>query len=408
MSAPAEIWTATGPKGCPYSLFFAMAGLALVHDYLLVLRGAERTFASMTEVWPEAPIVTLLYDEDGTQGRFANRDITTSRLQRLGVSQSNFRALLPLFPTAARRLKIGGYERIISSSSAFAHGLHKSPGAMHVCYCHSPFRYAWHEQAVALSEVSKPLRPLLWLLMRRHRRFDLHAAHRVDQYIANGLITQERIKRYWGRDAPIVYPPVDVKRFSIGEPGDHVLFVGELVRHKRPDLAIEAAAEAGRWIKVVGTGPELESLKERYGGKAEFLGRVDDQQLGRLYSETAALVVPNVEEFGLVAVEAQAAGRPVVGINRGGVSETVIAGDTGLLVPDGDLRALARALRSDFTRFDPQQISAHAQRFSREVFQTRLREVVETAFERPVQARHPVSVQESSVRAVAHERPASP
>ena len=155
MSAPAEIWTATGRKGCPYSLFFAMAGLALVHDYLLVLRGAERTFASMTEVWPEAPIVTLLYDEEGTQGRFANRDITTSRLQRLGVSQSNFRALLPLFPIAARRLKIGGYDRIISSSSAFAHGLHKPPGAMHVCYCHSPFRYAWHEQAVALSEVEQ-------------------------------------------------------------------------------------------------------------------------------------------------------------------------------------------------------------------------------------------------------------
>src|SRR5215213_7086205 len=194
-----------------------MPGLALVHDYLLVLRGAERTFAAMTDVWPEAPIVTLLYDEYGTQGRFAGRDITTSRLQRLGVSQSNFRALLPLFPTAARRLKIGRYDRIISSSSAFAHGLHKPRGALHVCYCHSPFRYAWHEQAVALDEVSPPLRPALRLLMRRHRSFDLRAARRVDQYIANGRITRERIKRYWGRDAPIVYPPVDVERFSIGE-----------------------------------------------------------------------------------------------------------------------------------------------------------------------------------------------
>ena len=385
-----------------------MAGLALVHDYLLVLRGAERTFASMTDVWPEAPIVTLLYDEYGTQGRFAGRDITTSRLQRLGVSQSNFRALLPLFPTAARRLKIGEYDRIISSSSAFAHGLHKPRGALHVCYCHSPFRYAWHEQAVALDEVSLPMRPALRLLMRRHRSFDLRAARRVDQYIANGHITRERIKRYWGRDAPIVYPPVDVERFSIGEPDDYVLFVGELVRHKLPDLAIEAAAEAGRRIKVVGTGPELVHLKERYSEKAEFLGRVDDRTLERLYSEAAALVVPNVEEFGLVAVEAQAAGRPVVGINVGGVSETVIHGDTGLLVPDGDLSALANALRTDFTRFDTGGISQHARRFSREVFQTRLREVVESVSERPYRATYAVSHADTPARAVAQEHPANP
>jgi glycosyltransferase involved in cell wall biosynthesis len=385
-----------------------MAGLALVHDYLLVLRGAERTFAAMTEVWPEAPIVTLLYDEAGTQGRFADRSITTSRLQRLGVSQANFRALLPLFPTAAGRLKIEGFDHIISSSSAFAHGLKKPHGAMHVCYCHSPFRYAWHEQAVALSEVSAPLRPLLRLLMRRHRSFDLRAARRVDQYIANGQITQQRIKRYWGREAPIVYPPVDVERFSIGEPRDHLLFVGELVRHKRPDLAIEAAAAAGRRIKVVGTGPELGPLQERYSDQAEFLGRVDDLELSRLYSEAAALVVPNVEEFGLVSVEAQAAGRPVVGIEEGGVSETVVHGDTGILVPEGDVDALVRALRSDFSEFDPHHISAHAQRFSREVFQTRLREVVEEAWERPYRARHPVSRRESPVRAVPHERPANP
>jgi glycosyltransferase involved in cell wall biosynthesis len=362
----------------------------------------------MTEVWPEAPIVTLLYDEYGTQGRFAGRDITTSRLQRLGVSQSNFRALLPLFPTAARRLKIGRYDRIISSSSAFAHGLHKPRGALHVCYCHSPFRYAWHEQAVALDEVSAPLRPALRLLMRRHRSFDLRAARRVDQYIANGHITRERIKRYWGRDAPIVYPPVDVERFSIGEPDDYVLFVGELVRHKLPDLAIEAAAEAGRRIKVVGTGPELIHLKERYSGKAEFLGRVDDRTLERLYSEASALVVPNIEEFGLVAVEAQAAGRPVVGINVGGVSETVIHGDTGLLVPDGDVSALANALRTDFTRFDAWGISEHARRFSREVFQMRLREVVESVSERPYRATYAVSHADTSPRAVAQEHPANP
>ena len=385
-----------------------MPGLALVHDYLLVLRGAERTFAAMTEVWPDAPIVTLLYDEPGTQGRFEGRDITTSRLQRLGVRQSNFRALLPLFPTAAGRLRLDGFDRIISSSSAFAHGLHKPAGAIHVCYCHSPFRYAWHEQSVAMAEVPAPLRPVLRLLMHRHRSFDRRAAAGVDQYVANGKITQDRIRRYWGREAPIVYPPVDVERFSIGEPGDHVLFVGELVRHKRPDLAIEAAAAAGRRIKVVGTGPELGPLKARYEREAEFLGRVDDLELARLYAEAAALVVPNVEEFGLVSVEAQAAGRPVVGIDAGGVSETVISGRTGLLVPDGDLAALARALRSDFTRFDSGDISAHAQQFSRDAFQLRLREVVETTWAWPQEARRPASHAARSIRRLASERPASP
>ena len=258
-----------------------------------------------------------------------------------------------------------------------------------------------------MAEVAPPLRPVLRLLMHRHRAFDRHAAKGVDQYVANGRITQDRIRRYWGREAPIVYPPVDVERFSIGEPGDHVLFVGELVRHKRPDLAIEAAAAAGRRIKIVGTGPELGPLKARYERDAEFLGRVDDLELARLYSEAAALVVPNVEEFGLVSVEAQAAGRPVVGIDAGGVSETVVSGRTGLLVPEGDTQALVRALRSDFTRFDPQDIAAHAQRFSREVFETRLREVVETTWERPEGARQQVPRSERSIRRLATDRPAS-
>ncbi|MEA2331505.1 MAG: hypothetical protein QOH58_1643 [Thermoleophilaceae bacterium] len=350
--------------------------LALVHDYLLVLRGAERTFAAMTDAWPDAPIVTLLYDEAGTERRFAGRRVDTSPLQRLGVRQGNFRKLLPVFPTAARRLDLTGFDCIVSSSSAFVHGVRPPQGARHVCYCHSPFRYAWHEQARALSEVPPPLRPLLGLVLRRNRAFDRRAAQAVDRYVANGQITRERIRRFWGRDADVVHPPVDVERFSVGEPGDHVLFVGELVRHKRPELAIEAAAAAGRPIKIVGSGPELERLRARYSGQAEFLGRVGDEELAALYAGAAALVVPNVEEFGIASVEAQAAGRPVVAIDAGGARETVVPGDTGLLVPDGDSGALARALREDMGRFDPHAIRAHAQRFSREAFQRRLTEIV--------------------------------
>jgi glycosyltransferase involved in cell wall biosynthesis len=353
-----------------------MPRLALVHDYLLVLRGAERTFAAMADAWPEAPIVTLLYDEAGTEERFAGRAVTTSPLQRLGLSQGNFRALLGAFPTATRRLDLSGFDCVVSSSSAFAHGVRTPAAARHVCYCHSPFRYAWHEQARALSEVPGPLRPALALLLRRHRAFDRRAARAVDRYVANGEITRERIRRFWGRDADVVHPPVEVERFRIGEPGDHVLFVGELVRHKRPELAIEAAAAAGRPIKVVGAGPELERLRARYRTGAEFLGRVGDSRLADLYAEAAALVVPNVEEFGIASVEAQAAGRPVVAVDAGGARETVVPGRTGLLVPEGDVSALARALREDLTRFDPQDIRAHALRFAPAVFRARLAEIV--------------------------------
>jgi glycosyltransferase involved in cell wall biosynthesis len=360
-----------------------MPRLALVHDYLLVMRGAERTFAALSDAWPDAPVFTLLYDEAGTERRFADRTVTSSPLQRLPVRQRNFRALLPVFPMTARRLDLSGFECVLSSSSAFAHGVRTPAGARHICYCHSPFRYAWHERAGALSELSPPLRPALRLVLRRQRQFDRRAARAVDLYLANGRLTQERIRRFWGRDAEVVHPPVDVERFELGEPADHVLFVGELVRHKRPEVAIEAAAAAGRRIKVVGAGPELASLRRRYGREAEFLGRVGDEALRELYAEAAALVVPNVEEFGIAAVEAQAAGRPVVAVDAGGARETVVPGRTGLLVPNGDTGALARALRADFGRFDPRDIRAHAQGFSRSVFQLRMREILEAACERP-------------------------
>jgi glycosyltransferase involved in cell wall biosynthesis len=328
-----------------------MSQLVLVHDY-------------------------LLYDEAGTQGRFAGRRISTSPLQRLGFSQSNFRAALPVFPNAVRHLDLGTAGTVVSSSSAFAHGVRKPAGARHVCYCHSPFRYAWHARPFALAEVPAPARPALELLLRRHRNFDRRAALDVDQYVANGQLTRERIRRFWGRDSVIVHPPVDVDRFAMREPADYVLFVGELVRHKRPEVAIEAASAAGRPIKVVGAGPEEARLRARYGQAAEFLGRVGDRELAGLYAGAAALVVPGVEEFGIAAVEAQAAGRPVVGIDAGGLRETVVHGRTGLLVENGDSDGLARALRGDLMRFDGEDIRAHAQRFSPRAFQARLREIV--------------------------------
>jgi glycosyltransferase involved in cell wall biosynthesis len=354
---------------------------ALVHDYLLVLRGAERTFAAMADVWPTAPVYTLLFDPETMGRRFAGHPVTTSPLQRLPVRQGSFRALLPLYPSAVQRLPVAGHDVVLSSSSAFAHGVRPGRDAVHVCYCHSPFRYVWHERERAVAEAPRPLRPALGAVLRRTRRWDRRAAARVTQYIANSRITQERIGDFYGRDAEIVHPPVEVDRFAPApEPEDYFLFVGEVTRHKRVEVALEAADRARVRMKVVGTGPDLERLRHRYGDRAEFLGRVDDHRLAELYGRASALIVPNVEEFGIAAVEAQAAGRPVVAVDRGGARETVVDGRTGVLVPEDDPDAMAEALReTDFHRFDVEAVVGQARRFSVPVFQERIRTIVAAA-----------------------------
>jgi glycosyltransferase involved in cell wall biosynthesis len=351
--------------------------LALVHDYLLVLRGAERTFGAMADCWPEAPIYTLLYDAEGTKHRFGSHPVHGSYLQKLPVRQEGFRRMMPLFPSAVEKLPTTEYDTIVSSSSAFAHGVRTKPDAVHVCYCHSPFRYAWFEQARALSELPSPLRPVGRRMLGRIRRWDAGVAQSVTHYIANSEITRERMRRYWDRDAPIVHPPVDVHRFNIGEPEDWFLVVTELVRHKRVDVALEAARLAGKPVKVVGHGPDRERLEHLHGDHADFVGRVDDRELADLYSRTQALIMPNVEEFGIAGVEAQAAGRPVVAAAAGGACETVVDGETGVLVPPDDVHALAEALgQTDFDRFRTTDIADHAEQFSTETFQERLRSEV--------------------------------
>jgi glycosyltransferase involved in cell wall biosynthesis len=346
--------------------------VSLAHDYLLVMRGAERTFAAIADLYSNAPIFTLLYDEQGTKQRFADRSITTSSLQRLGVDQSKFRRLLPLYPRAAERLRPPESDVLLSSSSAFAHGVHKPEGAMHICYCYTPFRYAWDEHAYALDEVPRALRPLLRSQLRRIRNWDLSASRRVDAYIAISEYGRERIRRCYGRDAAVVHPPVDTHRFTSGEPGDSLLVVSELVRHKRVSVALEAARQAQMPIRVVGSGPNFAALS-RYYPEAEFLGRADDEQLAELYASARAVVVPSVEEFGITAVEAQAAGRPVIAAAAGGALETVLDGQTGLLARPDDIGSFAQAMRAiDKLDFNPARAMSNAERFSVTAFQRRL------------------------------------
>jgi glycosyltransferase involved in cell wall biosynthesis len=351
----------------------ASARVVLVHDYLLVARGAERVFAVMADMFKKAPILTLLYDERGTGGRFAGRTVTTSGLQRLGVSQDGFRTLLPLYPFAVERLHVPDCEVVLSSSSAFAHGVHKPAAAVHVCYCHAPFRYAWYEQERALGEVAAPLRPALRLALARMRRWDRTAAARVDSYIANSRLTAERIRRYYGRDSTIIHPPVETHRFAPRSPEEKLLLVSELVRHKRPAVALQAARLAGVPIRVAGSGPDFDSLRAAYP-EAEFLGRVGDSELAELYASARAVIVPSMEEFGITAVEAQAAGRPVVAADAGGALETVIDGETGVFAHLDDARSFARAIeRVQEIGFDPARAVANASRFSVRAFESALR-----------------------------------
>jgi len=346
--------------------------VALAHDYLLVLRGAERTVAAIADLYSEAPIFTLLYDEAGTDRRFAGRQVSTSPLQRLGVGQSGFRRLLPLYPWAIGRLDVPAVDVLLTSSSAFAHGIRTPAGAVHVCYCHAPFRYAWYEEARALAETPRPLRLPLRAQLARMRKWDREASARVDRYVANSQLTRERIRRYYGRDAEIVHPPVETDRFQVGTPQEHLLIVSELVRHKRLDVALEGARRAHARVVVVGSGPERARLEQAFP-EAEFLGRAGDDELVKLYSTARALLVPSVEEFGIAAVEAQASGRPVIAAAAGGATETVIDGETGVLVRPDDAGAFAAAIGDlDRLGLDPARAAANAERFSVAAFRRAL------------------------------------
>ena len=346
--------------------------VVLVHDYLLVMRGAERTFAEIAACFPNAPIATLLHDPIGTGGRFRHRQVRTSFLQPVAADQGRFRRFLPLLPLAVRRLPLDGAGVVVSSSSAFAHGVCPAPDAVHVSYCHSPFRYAWHERRRTEEGFAPPLRPLAHGVLGAVRRWDIAASRRVNAYIANSALTAQRIADFYGREASVVHPPVNVERFdAVPAPEDFFLLVGEVTSHKEPALALAAAERAGVKLVVAGDGPDLARLRQRFK-TATFLGRVSDGRLIELYARCRALIAPAIEEFGITMVEAHAAGRPVVAAGRGGAVEIVDDGETGVLFTPGSVEALAEALReTDWERFDVGRLKASARQFSSREFRYR-------------------------------------
>ena len=357
--------------------------VALVHDFLLDVRGAERVFLEMCELWPDATVFTAIYDEQGTEGRFAHRDVHTSFLQRLRPTARTFRPLLPLYPAAMESFELQDFDLVVSSSSAWAHGVICDERTPHVCYSHNPFRYAWNDRDRTLASRRDPFtRAALRSVLHRWRQWDWIAAQRVDQYLANSRTTQGRIRAYFGRDSRVVHPPVDTTRFSRRPVGDHYLVLSELMPHKRIDIAVRAFRELGLPLLVVGDGPEMRRLRALAGQGTKLLGRVSDAEVAELLGSCRALVVTAVEEFGIAAVEAQAAGRPVVAVSGGGLLETVLEGRTGCFWRGGP-RELAQAVRDfEVDAVDPGDCEANAARFGRDVFRRELPREVERALER--------------------------
>jgi len=338
--------------------------VALVHDFLLDLRGAERVFLELCRMWPGAPVFTTVYDEAGTKGRFADRDLRTSFLQRLRPSARTFRALLPLYPAAIRSLDLQEFDLVLSSSSAWAHGVVPAPPALHVCYCHNPFRYAWNDRDATLARSRNPfVRALLAETLRRWREWDRRNARRTDSYLANSQITQARIRAAYGRHAKVVHPPVDTSRFHPGTVEDHYCVVSELMAHKRIDIAIEAFNRLRLPLVIVGDGPAARALRRLAGPTIRFTGRVSDDEVAAIMRTSRALIITAVEEFGIASVESQASGRPVIARGEGGALETVIGGVTGRFWHGGP-EALADAVRQfDSGAVDPQACVQSARRF---------------------------------------------
>jgi glycosyltransferase involved in cell wall biosynthesis len=357
--------------------------VALVHDFLLDLRGAERVFLAMCEMWPDAPIYTAVYDEQGTEGRFSHRDVRATFLQRVRPNARTFRALLPFYPAAIESVDLSEFDLVVSSSSAWAHAVICEGGTTHVCYCHNPFRYAWNDRDRALAERRDPVsRAALRALFHRWRQWDWIAAQRVDSYVANSRTTQARIRAYFGRDSRVVYPPVDLSRFSPGSPDDYYVVLSELMPHKRIDLAVDAFNRLRRPLVVVGDGPDARRLRRLAGRTVTFTGRIGDAEVAKLLEGCRALIVTAVEEFGIAAVEAQAAGRPVISVGAGGALETVREGVTGSFWNGGGAELAAAVDGFDDSAVDPAACVESARRFDANSFREALHQEVERAVAR--------------------------
>jgi glycosyltransferase involved in cell wall biosynthesis len=340
------------------------------------MRGGEKVLDAICELFPGAPLFTFLHVKGSVSARIEARRITTSLAQRLPMADRLYRHFLPLYPGLVEAFDLDAYDLVVSSSHCAAKSV-VAPRAVHVCYCHSPMRYAWDQfgEYFGPRQVGKAASLALRPIMAAMARWDRATAGRPDRFLANSQYVAGRIRRYYNRRSTVVYPPVDTDfyrpagRLRPSAPG--FLVVSALVPYKRVDVAIEACRKAGVALRVAGDGPELQRLQQLGGNDVEFVGWKSDEEIRTLYQDATAVLLPGVEDFGMVPVEAQACGTPVVALNEGGAVESVIDGSTGVLVAQGSPDALADGIRRTLgLTFDPAVLRANALRFSRQRFLT--------------------------------------
>ncbi len=354
-----------------------MGKVAITTDWLVSFGGAERVLIALHGLFPDAPVFTSLYDPSRLPPAMQGWDVRTSWLQRIPYAKRQHRTLLPLMPAAFESLDLSGYDLIITCSSAFSKGVVTARETRNICYCHTPPRYLWdlYDEHVG----GTPLKPLLSVAADRLRRQDLRAADRVDSFVANSHEVASRIHRHYGRKAEVIHPPVDVERVVPNgkDPEDFYLVVSRLVPYKRVDLAVAAANRLGLRLVVVGEGPVRRRLEGLAGSTVEFLGRRSDAEIAALYARCRAFLFPGREDFGIAPVEAQAAGRPVIAYGTGGVTETVLAGETGVFFQEQTVSSVADAiLRERADHFDPSACRTNAERFSTERFLRSFRSLI--------------------------------
>jgi len=348
------------------------------------MRGGEKVLLSLLRLFPDAPIFTLLHLKGSVAPEIEAREIHTSFLQRLPAVATRYRHYLPLFPRAAESLDLRGFDLVVSSSHCVAKGVRPAPGARHVCYCHTPMRYVWdrYDDYFGPGRVG----PLAGLLIphfaKRLRAWDAATASRVHRYVANSAWVAKRIERYYGRPSVVVHPPVDTEFFTPGpdRPGTYDLVVSALAPYKRIELALEAYRGTGWPLRLVGSGPEAARLRAMAPPEADFLGPLSDDELREQYRGCRAVLMPGVEDFGIVPLEAMACGRPAVVYGEGGGPESVEHGRTGLVFTEPTAAALRAAVVTlGDIPFDRLALRARAEAHRPSLFESRLREIVEDA-----------------------------
>jgi glycosyltransferase involved in cell wall biosynthesis len=373
--------------------------IALVHDWLTGMRGGEKVLEALCERYPDADIFTLFHVPGSVSPTIERHRIITSGLQKLPFAHTQYRKYLPLYPTAIEQFDLDRYDLVLSVSTCAAKSVVVPGRARHICYCNAPMRYAWDQFDAYFGPERVGALASRWVyapVLRRLARWDAATASRVGRFIGNSGNIAARIRRYYNREATVVYPPVDTAFFhpDTTPPADHFLIVSALVPYKRIDVAIDACRRAGARLRIIGTGPDRAHLEQLANGAGpstghgtslvEFVGHASNEQIRDEYRRALAVLLPGEEDFGIVPVEAQACGRPVVALARGGALETVVPGETGILFEELTPAAMAEALEQVASMpVDGDRLRANALRFSREHHDEGMRQVIDETLAAP-------------------------